>query len=475
MKRCKVILIIILLYLFSSCAKENKILVDIKGNTNITVQEFTSFYNRKYNKNIHTASHKELKELLDQMIAEKIKLKTAYRMGLDQDSSLIKEVKKLKETVMLQTIHKLKIIDEIINEERLRDFYHRSSREVEYQDIVIKGSTEPEADIETEKKAEMILQELRSGNDFGQVAKKYSQDPDIYLTKKSLSYTNINDDFQNTIYSLREGQISDVIKKFNNFHIVKINNIHQKDTESFSNKRDEIQRKLWSQLRVEISKETQKYLNTLIQNMNINWNEKNLNILCERLNTISSRTQLVKIIQDTLQGLPDNDKQKDLLVFEGEKFTVSDLIKELSFYRPRTRFNVSDVERLKEQIIFLMKKNLFLKQAYNFNIDKYDDVVQKVTSFKNRMLLRNLNKSGLFTPEEPTEEEVYNYYKENRNDIYERFKDKKFENIKHYIEKDLKIKLSEEKKEKWLAKKREEYKVRVFDDVLKEITDEEQI
>lgn len=475
MKRCKVIFLIILLYLFSSCGKENKILVTMKGNTNIRVQDFTSFYNRKYKKNIHTASYKELKELLDQMIEEKIKLKTAYQMGLDQDSSLIKEVEKFKETVMLKTIHKLKIIDEIINEELLRDFYHRSSREVEYQDLVIKGSTKPETVKEKEKQAETILKELKSGNDFRQVAKKYSQNPEIYLTKKSISYTNINDDFQNTIYSLREGQISDVMKKFNNFHIVKIINIHQKDTESFSNKRDEIYRQLWSQLRLEINKATQKYLNTLIQNADITWNEKNLNEVCERLNTISSRTQIVKIIQDTLRGLPEHDKQKELLLFDGEKFTVSDLIRELSFYRPRTRFNVSDIERMKDQIIFLLKKNIFIEQAYNLNIDKYEDVVQQVTLFKNRMLLRNFNKSGLFTPEDPTEEEVYNYYKENRDSTYARFKDKKFENIKHYIKKDLKIKLSEEEKKKWLAKKREEYKVTVFDDALKRITDEEQI
>ncbi|MFO7889130.1 MAG: peptidylprolyl isomerase [bacterium] len=474
-KVIRLLSVIVLLYLIVSCGKENKIVATIKEGNSITVQELTSFYNSKYNKDIHQVSYEELTGILDQMIEEEIKLKAAYQMGLDKDSSLIQRVENLKENLMLQTIHKLKVIDKIINEELIRDFYHRSSREVEYHDLVIriKGSA-PEVINEKKETAEMILNELRAGKDFNQIAGKYSQDPDIYSSKKTISYTNINDQFQNAVYSLREGQISDVIKRFNNFHIVRIKNIHQKDTESFSEKRDEIRKKLWNQLGVKINEATQEYLNTLIQDVDISWNEENLKKVYEVLKTLSPRSQQVGIVQETLMGLPENEKEEELLLFAGESYTVNDIINELSFYRPRTRFRVSDSKRIKDQIIFLMKKNLFKEQAYNLHLDTHKDVVQQVTSFKKRMLIRMLNQSGIFTPEEPTEEEVYNYYKQHRDDTYARLQNRTFDTIKQKVKEDLKIKLSDENKDKWLAEKREEYNVKVFDNVLREIINEEQ-
>ncbi len=478
MKRSHIILLcsfLIFIFLFSACGKKEKILATIGKGNSITDHQLISFYNQRYHKTIDTASYSEVKESLDKIIEDEIKIKAAYDMGLNKDSLLIKQVEEYRDNLMLQKLYKIKIIDQVINESLIRDFYNKSSKELEIQDFVIQveNSAKLEDKEEKKKKAEMIVEELTAGKDFNQLAKEYSQDPHINTMVKKISYTSINDPLQNAIFSLRKEQISDIIKDSKGFHIVKVKEIYQKDIEPLKQKRDEITKKLFYQLRPEIQQKSEQYINTLVEKANITWNEENLKKMCGNLSDIEPKDQKMGIIHDSLMSLSEKDKRLVLLTCKGKNITVHYLINNLSKHSPSRPFAVADIESMKNQITFLLKRDLIKGKALSLNLDTHKEVIKGLEMFKRKMLIRILNKRNILKPGEPTEEEVYNYFIKNRDDRYSHLKNRKFENIKDRTKRDLKTELYNQKKKKWLADKKKEYNVQVYDNVLKEIINEE--
>jgi len=464
----------VFLYLLSACGRRDRTLVTIGQKNSITVQDLRLYYQQKYKKNMDAVSYSELKSGLDQLIEDELKIKAAYDMGLDKDSSMVEKIKEFRENVMLQKLHEIEISDQIINELLIRDFYNKSSRVIEYQDLIIKvNRSEKSEDIqEKQRKAEMISQELAAGKSFEKVAEQYSSDPEIYIEEKKITYTRINDPFQNAIYALRKGEVSDVIKKSNDFHIVKIKNINSKDTEPYKKKRDEIQKKLFYQLRPRIQQKSQQYLNTLVEKANIIWNEENLDSLYNALKDIKSDKQVIGTVRDSLKNMPEKFKQLELFKSNGEGYTVHYVINKLFEYRPYTRFSVSDKNLIKNRIILFHKTDLIKDKAYSLHLDTHHDVEEKVQDFKRRMLIRALHQTGIFNPEDPIEEEIYNYYVQHKDDKYSDLKSRSFDQIKFRIKRDLQLKFTSDIKNNWINEKKKEYNVRVFENVLKEIADE---
>ncbi len=480
MKRCYGILFIsflVSLYLLSACSKRDKTVVTIGKKNSITVQDLRTYYKQKLKKEMDAVSYSELKSGLDQLIEDELKIKVAYDMGLDKDSSLVEKIKEFRENVMLQKLHEIKIADQIINELLIREFYNKSSKDIEFQDLVIKvdRSKTSEEKQEKQKKAEMISQELANGKSFKKVAAQYSIDPEIYIEEKKITYTRINDPFQNAVYSLQKGEVSDVLTKSDGFHIVKIKNIYTKDIEPYKQKRDEIKQKLFYQLRPSIQKKSQQYLNTLVDKANIIWNEESLDKLYNAIKDIKPDKQVIGTVNDSLKSLTEEVKLLELFTSKGKSYPIQYLIDKLTYYRPYTRFSVSDKNLIKNRIILFHKTDLITDKAYSLHLDTNHEVKEKVQDFKRKMLIRALHQTGIFNAEDPTEKEIYNYFVQHKDDKYSNLKDRPFDQIKHRIKRDLQLKLTNDLKNKFIDDKKKEYNVRIFENVLKEIADEKNV
>ena len=94
-------------------------------------------------------------------------------------------------------------------------------REVNAQHILIAGS-----DDKAKKKAEEVLKLAKSGKDFGQLAKEYSDDPSSANNGGSLGFFKkgtMVPEFDKAVFALNPGQISDLVKTQFGYHIIKMN------------------------------------------------------------------------------------------------------------------------------------------------------------------------------------------------------------------------------------------------------------
>jgi peptidyl-prolyl cis-trans isomerase SurA len=107
------------------------------------------------------------------------------------------------------------------------------------------GAARPQLDA-VHARATRVLQEARNGSDFADLARLYSEDAtagnggDLGFLKRG----QVLPEFEEVIFTMKEGDISDVIRTPNGLHIVKVEAFGIGSERSFSETKAEIERRL---------------------------------------------------------------------------------------------------------------------------------------------------------------------------------------------------------------------------------------
>ncbi len=137
-----------------------------------------------------------------------------------------------------------------VDDDAVRDYYSKNSEKFTTPEqrrarhILFKvESDSPAAVAEAQrKKAEEVLKLARSGKDFAQLAKQYSQGPsaknggDLGFFQKG----QMVESFDNAVFSMKPGQISDIIRSPFGYHIIKLEAIKPAVVKALSQVHDEI-------------------------------------------------------------------------------------------------------------------------------------------------------------------------------------------------------------------------------------------
>ena len=95
-------------------------------------------------------------------------------------------------------------------------------------------------------RARQVLDEARNGSDFGGLARRHSEDAtaqlggDLGIIRRGQALP----EFEEVIFTLREGEISDVIRTPNGLHIVKVEAVASGESRSLAEVKAEIERRL---------------------------------------------------------------------------------------------------------------------------------------------------------------------------------------------------------------------------------------
>ena len=159
--------------------------------------------------------------VLDQMISEKLLIQEAKNMGLEEDNDVLEQIKKMTEQILVQALIEREILDKIkVNDEEVLEYYEQNKdsftekEQVHLYNILL----------ETEEEAQDILEQLKAGGDFSEIAKEKSTGPSAaqggdlgYLTKGT-----IIPEIEEVVFALELEELSEVIKTDFGFHILKI-------------------------------------------------------------------------------------------------------------------------------------------------------------------------------------------------------------------------------------------------------------
>lgn len=123
--------------------------------------------------------------------------------------------------------------------------------------ILIKTSQDDSTETleEKRKRAEQILELAKSGEDFGALAKQYSEGPSGPKGGDlgTFSRGQMIKPFEDAVFAMKEGEISNIVKTPFGFHIIKLEKIEPAHTRTFAEVKGEIETRLKKQRAQELA------------------------------------------------------------------------------------------------------------------------------------------------------------------------------------------------------------------------------
>jgi parvulin-like peptidyl-prolyl isomerase len=206
-----------------ACKKEedSKVLVTINDDK-ITMAEFNKELDKiPMNMKMMVATESGKKSFLDRLIIKKLLLKEAEKANVEQDKEFQNRLAEIKEQLVIESLLKKKLTAGAnITDENLQKYYEankekfRKEREVNTRHILLKS----------EEEARQVKEKLASGEDFSELAKKYSIDPNAKVTGGEVGFHpkgTLLPEYEAAAFKLTKvGQTSPITKTQFGYHII---------------------------------------------------------------------------------------------------------------------------------------------------------------------------------------------------------------------------------------------------------------
>ncbi|RKS25666.1 peptidyl-prolyl cis-trans isomerase SurA [Flavobacterium endophyticum] len=189
---------------------------------------YTDEFARVYNKNIDLVkdeSQKDLNQYLDLFVGYKLKINKANKLGLQNGQAYQAELKSYRNQLSKNYLTDSKVTQELIEES-----YKRSLKEIKAAHILfmVDENASPEDTLKGYKKAVEVREKALKGEDFGELAVKYSEDPSAKENKGELGYFSafrMVYPFESAAYKTPKGQVSKITRTRFGYHIIKVEDV----------------------------------------------------------------------------------------------------------------------------------------------------------------------------------------------------------------------------------------------------------
>jgi parvulin-like peptidyl-prolyl isomerase len=151
-----------------------------------------------------------------------------------------------------------------VTEEEMRAYYRENEKTYSYpaqvkaRHILIKAaSNAPEGEKKkAREKAEGLLKRIKEGEDFAKLAEEFSEDAASQKKGGDLGLVSrgrMVKPFEETAFSMKPGQVSEIVETQFGFHIIKVEDVKEARIRPF----DEVKEMVKSQLQLKLNKEKQ--------------------------------------------------------------------------------------------------------------------------------------------------------------------------------------------------------------------------
>jgi parvulin-like peptidyl-prolyl isomerase len=159
---------------------------------------------------------------LNELVKRELLYKEALKKGLDKDPEYVKKLEDFKKITLVGLLLQKEIEGKVkVSDQEVKDYYEKN-----------KGKFAPVTQIrashilvKTEEEAKQIEEKLKKGEDFAQLAKKYSIDTATAKNGGDLGYFSKGQmvpEFESAAMSLKPGQISEPVKTKFGYQIIKV-------------------------------------------------------------------------------------------------------------------------------------------------------------------------------------------------------------------------------------------------------------
>jgi len=179
------------------------------------------------------------KEMLETMIIRELILQEASKEGIENTPAVKDKLDELKKRLVVEAYLKKKVEEQAkVSDEDLKKFYDQNKDKFKTGDQVRASHIL----VKSEKEAKEVLAQLKAGGNFEELAKKLSSDGaaakggDLgWFSKGSMI-----PEFEKVAFTMKEGQVSDIVKTKFGYHIIKLTGKRAAGERTFEDVKEQI-------------------------------------------------------------------------------------------------------------------------------------------------------------------------------------------------------------------------------------------
>ncbi|HET6244932.1 MAG: peptidylprolyl isomerase [Bacteroidetes bacterium] len=206
--------------LFVIAQEKDPVLMTI-GDKKVNFSEFMNVYNKNSNRQI-PGDEKSLEEYLELFVNFKLKVKEAESLGLDTTSAFINELAGYR-----KQLSQPYLTDNAVNDNLLSEAYERHKIEISASHILVNVSETalPKDTLAAYMKIIKTRERILKGEDFGELAKRVSEDPSAKENSGNLGYFTAMQmvyPFETAAFITAVGEVSMPVRTRFGYHLVKV-------------------------------------------------------------------------------------------------------------------------------------------------------------------------------------------------------------------------------------------------------------
>jgi parvulin-like peptidyl-prolyl isomerase len=310
---------------------------------------------------LSSAGALNLSQFVQKLIDDRLIVQEARRMGMQDYPEVRQAIQAyiLRESVV--RLHDDEIVKKVtVTDEEVKSFYKKN-----YEQFVL-GIIR----VDTEEKAREILQQLRGGKDFQELAREYSPDPSQKdAGEVTLRRSSLNPAIDRAISNLKLGEFTGVVSVGNKFYIIEVINRKEAPDEGLESVKNNIERALRKQKEKERSDEYLKYLRKQIP-VQVN------NEIFPSIN-LSEPSAMEKLSQD----------ERTLVQVNGFTLTVRDFVSLMKSY-PKKSKDIILNDWIEQKLVDreALDRHYEKQKEFRRMVDRYENQLLKNT-FINRVIV----------------------------------------------------------------------------------------
>ncbi|MGB9642008.1 MAG: peptidyl-prolyl cis-trans isomerase [Candidatus Ratteibacteria bacterium] len=254
MKKFIMLLLVCLVSISAGEQKKSQIVAKI-GNKSFTLQEFQENLDQMQSR-FANLNYDMKKRILDQFVREKLFTTAAKDAGVNLTSEQEKYLERSKNMFLIRNYISSMLSENPVTDTDIKQAYEKNPQAYQTPErrklrhIIVQN----------EEKAKEILNKLKEGADFAELAKDHNTDAtkqrggDLGWAQKGIFVK----EFEDVAFSLKKGEISNIVKTQFGYHIIRVDDIEEPKQRSFNEVQQEIKRKLEEQRIQQIEEQLKK-------------------------------------------------------------------------------------------------------------------------------------------------------------------------------------------------------------------------
>ena len=192
------------------------------GKKPVSTQEFLYLYRKNHRQTADEYTEEKMEEYLNLFINYKLKVEEALSRGMDTTAAFKKEYQTYRKELLKPYLPDSRVVDSLV-----LLTYNRLKEEVNASHVLValKPDASPADTLEAYRKISDLRRRALAGEDFGDLAARYSDEPGAETTRGNLGYFTAMQmvfPFEQAAYATPVGGISEPVRTQYGYHIIKV-------------------------------------------------------------------------------------------------------------------------------------------------------------------------------------------------------------------------------------------------------------